>query len=350
MDELPLEIWFIVFQYLEAHDIFEAFWDLNSHFNRILNSNQLSFFVRLKGTDNNHFKIPPNPYWSDSVLKRITCLRPVLKSQSNYFSLFLYFHSDKLIRLQSLSVKASYRDSVENRYFSQSLNKLVCLECLSYTGEIDDTILSAILALPKLRICQLILGGVETSSGGFHRADVNSPIKQLFFVFLNSIDYQLVNLLLCHTPDLKRLEISGRDFSFSAVSLFSQTLFTLPKLRVLKLKLDSGFLMPDCFQYLHETFPALKYFYFNYTKHLLSGTFFDDFITNWWSIIKPIQRFEIYIKGHILIKDTSVQSSYQKFRQLLSEKINQSNAHLKLEWNEQVINLLRLIEINIVKN
>jgi hypothetical protein len=80
--------------------------------------------------------------------------------------------------------------------------------------------------------------------------------------------------------------------------------------------------------------------------------FLDHFITYWWSIIEPIQRFDIHLKGHIFIDDVFPieQINFEKNRQILSEMINQSNEYIKFEWNEQNINKFKLIEINIIKN
>jgi hypothetical protein len=353
VEELPLEIWLIIFQYLEAHDIFGVFQNLNSHFNRILDSNQLSLYVRLKETDNNHLKNPNNPYWSNSALNRITCLRSVVQSRPTYFLEFLRWHADKLIRLQSLSINTQIRGISSIPYICQSLKELNRLEYLSLACGPYKIIFDTILALPTLRMCQLILKESPLSIDDLHLFHVNSPIKQLFIVFLNKSDYSLVNLLLSHTPKLKRLELSGSSFSFTPVSLFAESSFVLPELRVLKLKLESGYFTYDCFECLHTTLPSLKHFYFHYTKHMLPEIFFDHFNTRWWPIIEPIQCLDIHIKGHILIDDIDPiiqNTNLQKNRQILSDKINQSKEYLKFEWNQQDFLILKHIEITIIKD
>jgi hypothetical protein len=197
---LPFEIWRIIFQYLEAHDIFGAFQNLNSYFDRILDSNQLLFYVHLKETDNNHLENPNNPYWSNSALNRITCLQSVIQPRSTYFLEFLRWHADKLVRLQSLSIKTQIRGISSIPYICQSLKELNRLEYLSLTCGSYKIIFDTILALPTLRMCQLILKESPLLIDDLHLFHVNSPIKQLFIVFLDRIDYPLVNLLLSHTP------------------------------------------------------------------------------------------------------------------------------------------------------
>ncbi|CAF2983750.1 unnamed protein product [Rotaria sp. Silwood2] len=349
-EQLPIEIWLIVFQYLEAHDLFHAFHNLNYHFNQILASNYLSFYVRLHETDNNYLQYSTSLYWSDSVLNRITHLRSSVRSRSSYFFEFLYWHVNKLIRLQSLSIRIGLRDTSYIPFICQALKQLNVLEYLSLTCIPNEILFKAILTIPTLRICRLTLRPSTTIIN--YRFDVNSNIKQLFLIDLGNANYSLINLFLIHTPKLKRLEISGSYFSFHQVSIFDKQLCTLPKLQILKLKLESGYFSSDCFKYLHMTMPVLKYFYFNYHKHILPETFLDILISHWWLIIEQIKHVYIYIKGHFIIDTTNdnIQMNLQQNKQILLSKSNQSNNSFKVQWTEQNFNRLRLIEITIVKS
>src|SRR5689334_12714987 len=104
-EDLPMEIWLIIFRYLETHDLFQAFRNLNNYFHQILISDHLSFYLQLKETDNNHFQHPINPYWSNFILNRTISLQSDIQNNSDYFIQFLHWHTNKLIRLQSLSIK-----------------------------------------------------------------------------------------------------------------------------------------------------------------------------------------------------------------------------------------------------
>jgi len=349
-EQLPIELWLTIFRYFEAHDLFQAFENLNHHFDQILASNYLSFYIRLKESDNNHLQYSNNSYWSDSVLNRIVCLRSTVQSRSNYFLEFLRWHGKKLIRLQSLSFKTYPRDTLSIPYICQSLKEFDHLEYLSLTCIPHQILFESILSIPTLRICQLILKDSTITIN--HSLHVNSPIKQLFMVFLGYVNYSLVNFLLNHTPKLKRFEFSGSSFSFDQISIFDKPLFILPELRMLKLKLESGHFTSDCFKCLHITMPVLKYFYFHYDRHVLPETFLDYFVSYWWSIIEPIQHIDIYIKGHIIIDifDNNIKINLQKKRQILRDRTHQSNGSFKFEWTEQDFVRLRLIEITIVKS
>ncbi|CAF1540001.1 unnamed protein product, partial [Rotaria sordida] len=183
------------------------------------------------------------------------------------------------------------------------LKQLNVLEYLSLTCIPDRILFKTILTIPRLRICQLTFR--ESTTIINYHFDVNSNIEQLFLIYLSNVNYSFINLFLIHTPKLKRLEISGSYFSFDRISIFDKQLYILPKLQILKLKIDSGYFTSYCFKCLYMMMPVLNYFYFNYHKHILPETFLDIFISHWWSIIEQIQHIDIYIKGHLIIDTTN---------------------------------------------
>lgn len=349
-EQLPIEIWLTIYQYLEAHSIFQAFQNLNYYFDQILASNHLLFYIRLKETDNNHLQNSTDSYWSDSVLNRVVCLRPGVQSRSNHFLEFLRRHVNKLIHLQSLSIQTHPRDILSISYICRALNELNRLEYLSLTCTPSQSLFESIFSIPTLRVCQLILR--ESTTKIDYSLDVNSQIKQLFIFFPGNVNYSLINLLLISTPKLKRFGISGSSFSFDQISIFTKQLFILPELRILKLKLTGGHFTSDSFKCLHIIMPVLKHFYFHYNKHVLSETFIDNFISYWWSIIEPMQYIDIHITGHIIFDndDNNNWMELKKKRKILLDKSNQSNGSLKIEWTEKDFLRLRFIEITILKS
>ncbi len=349
-EQLPIEIWLMIFRYLEMDDLFHGFHCLNSYFDQILASDHLSFYVRLKETDNHHLQYSKASYWSDSVLNRIICLRSSVQSRSNYLFQFLHLHVNLLNRLQSLSIKISRQDTLYPSSNFEVLQKLHGLKYLSLVCTLNQHIFESILAISTLRICRLILREL-TETMNYH-SDVQSNIKQLFVVFLNNVNNSVIDLFLLHMPKLQRLEISGPYFSFDQVSIFDKQLFTLPELRILKLQLANACFLSDCFKCLHSIIPVLKYFYFNYTKHVLPETFLDIFNSYWWPIIEQIQYINIYIKGHVMIDTTNNNThiNLQKNQQILLARNRQFNKSFKIEWNEQDFKRFRSIEITIIKS
>ena len=351
VEAIPLEIWFTVFQYLEAHDLFQAFQNLNSHFDQILGSTQLSLCLRWKKTDGNDEQYSTKSYWSDAVLSRVIYLQPAVQSSSTDLIEFLRWNANKFIRLESLTLKTDSRDALSILCICQALRELHCLKRLVLTCVPFRILFETVFALPSLRICQFVFQGSGESIDNNLLA-VHSPIKQLFLTFPGRANYSLINGLLTYTPELRHLEICGSSFSFEPISIFSQPLVNLPATRILKLKLDGGFFAPTCFQYLSTTMPALKQFYLHYVKHLLVENFFDHFTADWWPMIQLIQHVNIYIEGHVPIIDDNddVEKNLQKYQQSLFYKTHQLNSLSKFQWDETKRGRLVLIKITIVKS
>lgn len=352
IEELPLEIWLTVFQYLEVHELFQAFQKLNSHFDGILKSSHLSFHLRWNKTDGNYEQSPVKSYWSDPVLNRVVCLRPAVQSPSTHLIEFLRWHANKLNRLESLTIKADQHDALSTLCICQALREFPRLKRLIITCAPFRILFETVFSLSTLRRCHFIFQSSAESIDN-NLLNVHSPIKQLFLTFPGRANYSLINTLLTYTPELTRLELCGSSYSFEPVSIFSQPLFILPKIRILKLKLDGGFFTPDCFRCLPTAAPALRQFYLHYEKHLLVETFFDHLTTDWWSVIQTIQHVDIYIKGHVPIIDVDdgafITKNLQKYQQNLSKQIHQMNDVSKFKWNETKLGRLTLIEITIVK-
>lgn len=53
-EQLPIELYLTIFRYFEVHDLCQVFQNLNHHFDKILASNDLTFYVRLTKADSNH--------------------------------------------------------------------------------------------------------------------------------------------------------------------------------------------------------------------------------------------------------------------------------------------------------
>ncbi|CAF0732773.1 unnamed protein product [Adineta steineri] len=342
-EQFPVEIWLMIYRYLEAHDIFYAFHHLNYYFEQILASNYLSFYIRFK-------EIDTNPYWSDSVLNRTICLRTSTQLRSSYFLQFLHLNAKKLIRLQSLSININSRNVSYTLSICKAVNELSALRHLSLVCTLNENLFKSIISIQTLQICQLVLR--ESTDIINNQLHVNSNIKQLTIIFLSNVNDTIINLFLIHLSELKRFEVSGSYFSFQQASIFTTHLCTLSKLRILKLKLTNGHLTSDCFKYLHLIAPVLKHFYFHYNKHILSETFIDDFMFYWWPIIEQISYINIYIKGHLYIdiNDNNTQMNLQKNQQILLNKMKKSNGSMKVEWTEQNFIPLKSIEINITKS
>jgi hypothetical protein len=348
-EQLPPEIWLLVFQYFEAHDLFYAFDRLNSYFNAILASSYLTFYLRLREADNKYVQHSSQPHWLDSVVTRTICLRSVVQDRSSSLAGFLTFHAERLIRLETLAISLYPRDRIHIPSICKVLQELPSLKCLSLRCALPRELLEAILTIPTLHTCRLVLR--EQAPRATYQLESNSNIHELYLVFINNVDDLVIHLLLSRAPKLRRLEISGSYFSVDRVSLFSTSSFILPDLRILKLKLENGHLAVDCFQDLHSIMPRLKYVYLNYRRHILFDTFISVFIASLWPILEQISSVGVDVKGHLMIDatDGSIQMNMEKNRQILLDRAKQFPGAMKVKWTEQDFIPLRRIEILIEK-
>ncbi len=83
-----------------------------------------------------------------------------------------------------------------------------------------------------------------------------------------------------HMSKLNRLKISGSYSQSDKISLFAEQLFILPELRILKLKLENRYFIPNCFKCLNNIMPFFKYFYLNYYNHYLEEASLNYFIAH----------------------------------------------------------------------
>lgn len=344
IEQLPIEIWLTIFRYFETHDLFQSFQNLNSYFNQILSSNHILFYLQLREIDNNHLQYPIDSRWSDFVLNHVIYLQSSNQDDYDYFPQFLRWHAKKLIRLQSLFIRIYQRNIP---YICVAFKELYLLRNLSMKCIPNQILLEAILDLPNLRICQLLLREIIVNVD--YSSDKQSNIEQLSIVFYYNINHSVINLFLIRLSKLKRLKICGSYSKTDKVSLFAEKLFILPELRILKLKLENGHFTSDCFKYLHNIMPSLKYFNFNYYNHYLHDAFITYLITQWWTILKYIQRINIYIKGHIPMDNTDVdkETILEKDRDALFAK---NKEPVKVEWIEQILTGFKVIEITIIKS
>ncbi|CAF4012563.1 unnamed protein product [Adineta steineri] len=100
-EDLPSEIWFYIFTFIEGHDIVQSFSSLNSFFNSLLHSQYLQLHIRIKKNESN--KRLPVSTWSHIDLRNIYSLS-VGQRKANCLIQFLRWNANYLIYLRSLSI------------------------------------------------------------------------------------------------------------------------------------------------------------------------------------------------------------------------------------------------------
>lgn len=336
-EKLPVELWLPIFSYLEAHDLFNAFNNLNSYFNGILDCSYLSFYLNLEKNDNNHLKRSTNAYWSDSVLHRVIYFKSANETHSNYFIEFLRWHYKKLIQVQSLTFPI---DIAQVPVICQILPEIVSLEYISLTCIMTPTLFQCILSIPTLRVCQLKVKST-TYNHDFY-SETNSNIEIFYVTLFEQVSYSCITLLLYHMPKLKKLQISCTPVSiYKRLKLCVIPSYILPQLQVLKYKFDysksSNISIDSLYsstcnpQYLIMKMPNLEYFYLNIYNINMNEHSLTKIINISWIDFKHIKQVRIIIQGsyHKQLINKKTLNEYGKY---LLSKNNQLNHYFNIQW------------------
>ncbi|CAF3428260.1 unnamed protein product [Rotaria sp. Silwood2] len=253
-EQLPIELWLSIFSYIEVHDLFQAFSNLNNFFDKLLASQHLLLYVQLGSTRKNYNSKfnQSNFYWSNSILDRITCIQFFSEYESDDLLQFVQSYSKKFIQLKSLIIQASIQNISS---ICSALEQLNSLQSISLTCKPSQKLLDAILHISTLRICRLRFWR-PISTINYH-SGTNSNVEILHIKLLDDPNHSIVYLLLSHMPKLKYLEIE----KCRSVPLFAQELFILEHLQILKFIWDRHQYKSDYFAHCHTVIPYLKSLY-----------------------------------------------------------------------------------------
>ncbi|CAF3420302.1 unnamed protein product, partial [Rotaria sp. Silwood2] len=292
IEHLPVELWISIFSYLEAHDLFQAFTDLNNYFDKLIASDYLLFHVRLGKSDHNPLEYSIRPYWSDSILNRIISLQPIIQHKTSHIPEFLRWHCTKLIQLKSLKVKLRRREIPAICIALKQLNSLshLSIECIP-----NQILIKTILSAHVLRVCRLeFLRAIAPINCDSNQI---SQIEILYIKLQDDSHNSMINLLLNRMSKLKRLEISScESYIDERDSLFNKPLFILPELEIIKISWSSRNCDQKFFESLHQMLPNLKCLFLNLIHDYFTEDFFNTLIYHWWSIIEKLERINIFIK------------------------------------------------------
>lgn len=148
-----IEIWFSIFDYLEVHDLFHAFTNLNTYFQQLITSQHLSYNIQFK--KNKYSSLISIIYCSsNTVLNQIISLQWIAKTQYGYLPHFINKNILNLARLESLQIEIVPRQTL---LISKILPDLNSLQNLSITCETISFL------LPSLRLCELISSNIMSN-------------------------------------------------------------------------------------------------------------------------------------------------------------------------------------------
>lgn len=332
-EELPIEIWISIFHYLEIHDLFQAFDNLNNYFNSILSSNHLSFYVQLDKCKYFYKQLAFFSPWSNSILNRIISLKSTTKGRGKFISQFLHFHINKFHRLKSLTIEIHKQELWLN---SIEFIKSYPIEYLSLACIPNQILLEAILSSPILSKCRLYFWESRITLNDY--ININNSIEILYIKLKDNSNASIPNFLLSNIKNLKRLEIVGdhvHQYLNSNVNQSNLILSKLERLKLIWLRRNMNF---DYFERLLLIIPNLKYISIGIYCYRLNESLFENLIHYWWPSLNKISYIKLIIKCQGLSKtidnnENKIFDNY--FREILNQINNQINVSVDMKWIEE---------------
>ncbi|CAF1049648.1 unnamed protein product [Adineta ricciae] len=221
LEDLPVEVWFTLFSYLNAREQFHSFFNLKSNINQLL----LNYYHRI----NLKFKDKD----SDCVLEHVLrcssqsgCISSLRLDNINKMNIFhdvncLHFPNLRSLTLCNLHVTNDILNLL--RYYAPSLEYL---NVSSFVSSKWVELLKLIISFSKLRTCYLNLNMILCC----FRTELRSPLKHLIFPGADRT-CQKTNLanFLEYFPSLESLHIECRkiinnDATYESVSVSNLSL------------------------------------------------------------------------------------------------------------------------------
>jgi hypothetical protein len=329
---LPVEVWLFIFSYLEAHDLFRAFTNLNNYFRQLLYSRHVLYNVQFNKDDYSSF-ISIIHCSSNEILNRIISLQWTAKPRYGYLPCFLNKNISKFTRLRSLKIEIHPRQTL---LICKILPNLHSLEYLSIKSEnIQSSLVETIFPISSLHICQLInmyaMNNIECSLIG------QSNIELLYLTNISIGVHSMSESFYDHMSKLKRLEIFGSVRTLKHLSswIVNQILI-IERIPIIKIKCKSNRTTIVFFEQLQPIIFIIRRFSMHIYIDIEDEILLDNLVNNWWSFIQQIETIYISIKisKQINTSNDDIQNKFIFYRDLLFSKIDESNESCKIEWTQ----------------
>ncbi|CAF3396857.1 unnamed protein product [Rotaria socialis] len=204
IENLPVEVWHIIFSFIEAPDLERAFSHLNSFITGLLRSSNLRVCLNVKTGGCKELRLSHIPF----------CHKAIESLNGN-----IHGSSDVLIFLQAVgtlsnlrSLSLHIRRQTKLHLLTSILPRLPCLEHLTVrcnifnTGRGIELLYTEMLKLPQLRMCELRLSRDYFDMSEFNPIlPISSSIRRFHIdAWVRSVD--LCHLLKC-MPSLRFLNV-----------------------------------------------------------------------------------------------------------------------------------------------
>ncbi|CAF1565185.1 unnamed protein product, partial [Adineta steineri] len=327
-EDLPNELIDEIFELLDFHYVYSAFYSLNTRFHNLIVKSTLPIEVNLSSISKSTFQrfnkdiILSNKHRIHSLHLSNPCLYDDISSPTHIISDFLH--------LETLSL-----NNMESQYLEHLLATLVSLPCLSSlsiisTGYMQNktSIYCHVVRLLALKYCSLSLKGPYYNELLSPTIDEYSPIEYLIISHNISID-ELHNLL-SYVPKLRRLCVSrvvGTSRKYIKTSPF-----VLPYLT--HVSLDLGFIRFNVFEeMIIDIFHLVQvlhiYIYFNSDQTYINANRWEKLIL---SRMPNLRIFDIRYANWPKDLTTDNHNSNQVISNNLTDKF-QSSFWIERQWS-----------------
>ncbi|CAM4778357.1 unnamed protein product [Rotaria magnacalcarata] len=324
VEHLPIELWLSIFSYIEVHELFQAFYNLNNYFDKLFTSKHLLLYVQVESTTRNNVR------WCKSILDRLIRIQSSSLHASHDLTQFLQSYSTKLVQLKSLVIQVCLRNIPS---ICSALEQLPSLEYISLTCIPTQTLLETILTTPTLRTCRLKFWR-PIATINYHSCTTNSNVEILSVKMLDDPNHSIIYLLLSHMPKLKHLEIEKNN----PVVLFNQNLFVLEYLKVLKFIWNRHQYKSDYFENCRRIITNLRSLHLSIHYIQFNETFDHILIGFLCTLIKKIKKIKIFILCYQLMAliDIDLKKKFNNYCQKLAFEFSSlSDTSFQITWSEE---------------
>jgi hypothetical protein len=205
LEDLSNELIYEIFEFLDYFHVYEAFFNLNIRFHRLVTNSNLPIKINLSSISKSTF----NRYNEDIIetnMHRINLLRVA--------DVFMYDFAFSIISKLSMfdRIETLILDNIESKYLENLFNQLLFLPLLSslVINSVDkiknrSTIYRQIVRLPALKYCKLSFEG--STDDGVLSVSTNEYSSIEHLIITNYIPFEELHNLLSYIPKLRRLSV-----------------------------------------------------------------------------------------------------------------------------------------------
>lgn len=332
IEDIPVELWFSIFSYLEAHDLLRAFINLNYYFQQLITSRQLLYNIQFN--KHNYSSLISIIYCSsNSILSQINSLEWIAKPQYGYLPQFLNKNISKFTQLRSLKIEIYPR---QTSLICKILPELNLLDHLYIKSENIETLLIKILfTLPSLHRCELISSNTMSNVECF--LNTKSNIQRFYLTNISIRIRSTTNSFFDYVPNLKNLEISGTTRTLKNISVWlSNEMIISEKIPKIKIKCNSNRTTIVFFEQFQLIMSNIKYFNLHIYIDIEDEILLERLINDWWTFIQQVEKINIFIEISKKLNQANdqIQQKFLMYENMLLSKIDLLNKSCQIKWSQ----------------